>query len=200
MSVKPQIVGSDIGVESAALKLEIHYDKKADSVYLYFLDRRFAYSKKLDAERTVDYTEEGEIRGIEFLSASSGVKTDDLPHRSAIERALSDKGMAELVRRHGADHSASGFHNNTNDSGEAFSKAEMKARIKTLIWAIVAILAFIGLAAADVMLARNLFVLSSLPGLVASLIGLVFALFPTVLGCFILLAWALDTLSEASYL
>jgi len=182
------------------LKLEIHYDKKADSVYLYFLDRRFAYSKRLDAERTVDYTEEGEIRGIEFLSASLGVKTDDLPHRSAIERALSDKGMAELIHRHGADHSASGFYNNTNSSGEAFSKVEMKARIKTLLWTIAAILAFIGLAAADVMLARNLFILSSLTGLVASLIGLVFALFPTLLACFILLAWALDTLTTANYL
>ncbi len=182
------------------MKLEIHYDKKADSVYLYFLDRRFAYSRKLDTARTVDYTEEGEIRGIEFLSASSGVKTDDLPHRSAIERALRDKGMAELIHRHGADHSASDFHKNTNDSGEAFSKVEMKARIKTLMWAIVAILGFIGLSAADVMLARNLFILSSLPGLVASLIGLVFALFPTVLGCFVLLAWALDSLSQADYI
>lgn len=69
------------------MKIEIKYDKKADAIYLSVSDEKAVHSKELDRERIVDYSEDGEIRGIKFLFASSGVNTDDLPHRSAIERA-----------------------------------------------------------------------------------------------------------------
>ena len=75
------------------MKIEITHDKKADAVYLYLSKKKVAYTKELDTERIADYSEDGELRGIEFLSVSSGVNTDDLPHKAAIESALNDKGI-----------------------------------------------------------------------------------------------------------
>ena len=73
--------------------IKMTYDRKADAVYLYFSLKKVAYSKELDTERIVDFSEDGELRGIEFLSVSDGVNTDDLPHRAEIERVLFDRGI-----------------------------------------------------------------------------------------------------------
>lgn len=73
--------------------IKMTYDKEADAVYLYLSNKKVAYSKELDTERIADYSEDGELRGIEFLSVSSGVNTSDLPHRAEIEKALRDKGI-----------------------------------------------------------------------------------------------------------
>jgi len=73
--------------------IRITCDQKADAVYLYLSNNDVAYSKELDTERVIDYSADGEVRGIEFLSVSHGVNTDDLPYRSAIERALYDRGI-----------------------------------------------------------------------------------------------------------
>lgn len=182
------------------MKLSIEYEKEADTVYLHFSDKPAARSRQLDRERIIDYSEDGEIRGIKFLSVSSGMNTDDLPYRSAIERALADKGFAKLAHKDGTGLFADDVRKDASDSGEALPKTPMKARIAALLRASVATLGFIGFAVISVMLSRNMFVLSSLPGLVASMFGLVVALFPTVIGCFILLAWALDAHSQASRL
>ncbi|GEM_PF-724805 len=180
------------------MKLEMKYDTKADSAYFYFSDKKIAYSRKLDTERTVDYTEEGEIRGIGFLYASTGIKTDDLPHRSAIERALHDKGLARIIQKPGTSRVTSGPHPEANDSGEAHWKTRMKPRMSALMWTIITILFFTSIIAADILLARNMFILNSILGLMASMLGLIITLFPTVLGGLILLAWVLYTRSQTS--
>jgi len=174
----------------ADMKIEAKYDKKADSVYLHFSDKQVAYSKRLDAERIVDYSEEGEIRGIKFLSARSGVKIDDLPYKSSVEPALHDKGIiTDALTSHVS-----------RDSDETHVKAPLKDRIVATSWAIVAILFGIGFTVVDILLARNLFVLSSLEGILASMFGLVAAMFPTVLGYYVLLAWVIDTRSQTGSL
>jgi len=73
--------------------IKMTVDKEADAVYLYLSKKKVAYSKELDAERITDYSDDGELRGIEFLSVSSGVNTNDLPHKAEIEKALRDKGI-----------------------------------------------------------------------------------------------------------
>jgi len=73
--------------------IKMTVDKEADAVYLYLSKKKVAYSKELDAERIADYSDNGELRGIEFLSVSSGVNTNDLPHKAEIEKALRDKGI-----------------------------------------------------------------------------------------------------------
>ena len=86
-------MGGSIGMESDNMIIEISYDKEADAVYLYLSNKKVAQSKELDTQRVVDYSEDGEIRGIEFLAVSNGVTTDDLPHRDEIERILFDRGI-----------------------------------------------------------------------------------------------------------
>lgn len=156
------------------MKIEIIYDKKADVLYLCFSGERVAYAKQLDAERSVDYSEQGEIIGFKFRSATSGVSTEGLPYKSAIERALRNNGFVQPAPQSGAK------------PDEALSSEQKKARIATVLWTGFAILIFLGSLAASAILARSLFVLESLPGLVAALFGLVVALIPAVSGGIVL--------------
>lgn len=182
------------------MKLEIRADKIADTVYLSFSDKNVAYSRALDSRRVVDYSEDGEIRGIQFLSASSGLNTGDLPHRSAIERAFRDSSIDEPSYGQTASRLASDFAGDARNSGEILWGLPVKARTEALKGVGVAVLIFLAFAAADVLLARNLFVLSSLLGILASMLGLVLTLFPTVIGCFIALAWVLYARGQANRL
>ena len=177
------------------MNVGIEYNKKADSVYLRFLDDDVAYSKKLDAERTVDYSKEGEIRGINFSCASNGLKTDDLPHRSTIERAMYHEGMGRLLHRNRAAQrlSVDGW---VDDRAQP--NKSVKSRVATAALYTAAIIIFLGLLAADVLLSRNLFVLTSVFAQVASLCGLIITLFPTVLGSFVLMVIIMDFYSQTN--
>ncbi len=75
------------------MKITVSYDKEADAIYLYLSHKKISRTKELDSERIIDYSEDGEIRGIEFLTVRNGVNTDNLPYRNEIERALNDKGI-----------------------------------------------------------------------------------------------------------
>ena len=50
------------------------------------------------ARRRVDYDTEGNPRGIELLCGSTGVITDDLPEREAVEKILGARGIKVLVK------------------------------------------------------------------------------------------------------
>lgn len=58
--------------------------------YVYFIDTPYSYGKDIDNERRIDYDADGEPIGVELLCVSNGVITDDLPHRSEIERLLGE--------------------------------------------------------------------------------------------------------------
>jgi len=73
--------------------MKIEYDKRADAIYIYFSDKAYSYGEDLDEERRIDYDADGEVRGVELTCVSDGVVTDDLPHRTEIERALGDRGI-----------------------------------------------------------------------------------------------------------
>lgn len=180
------------------MKIELKYYKNTDSIYLRFSEQKGAYSKRLDTERTIDFSKDGEIRGIQFFSASSGINTEGLPHRSAIERALSEKGISRLIKRQGDNRLSGDIHRNAHASLEALWRAQVQAGLAAFMGTGLAVLIFISSAALSVWLTRNMFVLTSLPGMLASLFGLVVALFPTVLGCLILLAWVFYACTQDS--
>jgi uncharacterized protein YuzE len=73
--------------------LRTEIDKKADAAYIHFSDEEVAYTKKLDDMRYIDYTSDDIPVGVELLSVSDGVITDDLPNRLEVEQALEDKGI-----------------------------------------------------------------------------------------------------------
>jgi uncharacterized protein YuzE len=78
--------------------MKLRYDKKADAIYILLTDNPYAYGKDLDDERRVDYDTEGNPRGIELLCVSTGVLTDDLPDREAVEKILGARGIKVLVK------------------------------------------------------------------------------------------------------
>ena len=73
--------------------MEIKYDRIADAIYIKLSNMPYAYGRDLDDLRRIDYDTDGEIRGVELLCVSDGVITDDLPHRSEIERLLGEHGI-----------------------------------------------------------------------------------------------------------
>jgi len=73
--------------------MDFSYDQTADAVYITFSNKPYDHGIDLDAERRIDYDVNGDIVGIELLCVSTGVITDDLPHRAEIERYLKDKGI-----------------------------------------------------------------------------------------------------------
>ena len=75
------------------MKITVSYDKEADAIYLYLSHKKISRSQELDSERIIDFSEDGEVRGIELLSVGNGVNTSSLPYRNEIERALNDKGI-----------------------------------------------------------------------------------------------------------
>jgi len=73
--------------------MKIEHDKQADAIYIYLSDKPYAYGENLDHERRIDFGEDGVPMGVELLCVSGGVITDDLPHRSEIERLLGKHGI-----------------------------------------------------------------------------------------------------------
>lgn len=73
--------------------MRIEHDKKADAIYVYLRDAKYAYGKDLDHERRIDFTQDGTPIGVELLCVSEGVITDDLPNRAEIEHELEDRGI-----------------------------------------------------------------------------------------------------------
>ena len=171
------------------MKIEIKYDRKFDSIYLFFSDGKIAFSKKLDENRSVDYSDEGEIRGIRFNSASTTLKTDDLPHKSTIEYTLQEKQVYKILQKR------------AESAHKQHEYVPLKARLTRIYRTALTVPACLGIAFADVALARNLFIpTNSLPALTASLMGLVVTMLPTVAGAFILVSWAFYTRSQTGRL
>jgi len=63
-------------------------DPDADAVYIQLDNKPFAYTKKLDDTRYIDYAADSTPIGIELLAVSEGVVVDDLPDSERIVKML----------------------------------------------------------------------------------------------------------------
>lgn len=68
--------------------MRVEYDREADAIYLWLADSPYAYGEDLDAQRRIDYAQDGTPVGIELLNVSSGVRLDHLPQCDAVEELL----------------------------------------------------------------------------------------------------------------
>ncbi|MBM3142377.1 MAG: DUF2283 domain-containing protein [Chloroflexi bacterium] len=68
------------------------YDREADAIYINLIDKPFAYTKKVDNRRHVDYASDDTPIGIELLCVSDGIISDGIP---ILEEVLKD-----LSKRH----------------------------------------------------------------------------------------------------
>ena len=82
-------------MRSALFKLEL--DKKADAVYVRVSDAPVHATREIDEQRIVDYDDQGEIVGIEFLDVSHGVSLRDLPYRDELARHFGEQEIPVLV-------------------------------------------------------------------------------------------------------
>jgi len=58
--------------------MKVSFDKKADALYIELKKGKFGSNKKIDAETIVDLDKEGNLLGIEFLSASKRIPAKEL--------------------------------------------------------------------------------------------------------------------------
>jgi uncharacterized protein YuzE len=65
-------------------------DTEADAAYVRVKDAPVNSTRELDSQRMVDYDEQGEIVGIEFLAVARGVDLSDLPYRDELSRLFDE--------------------------------------------------------------------------------------------------------------
>ncbi len=58
--------------------MQVHYDEKADAVYIRFKEARYNESDEVQEGIILDYDRKGHVIGIEILDASSYLKPDEL--------------------------------------------------------------------------------------------------------------------------
>jgi uncharacterized protein YuzE len=63
-----------------------------DALYIKLSDSKFSYGKDLDDRRHLNFSEDDEIIGIEFLQVSDGVDLTDIPEKV---KALIDPILAQ---------------------------------------------------------------------------------------------------------
>ena len=67
--------------------MSIKFYPEEDAIYIRIFDLEIAYGKDLDDRRHLDFSQDGRVVGIEFLTVSDGVDLDDIP----------DVDMGELI-------------------------------------------------------------------------------------------------------
>jgi len=58
--------------------MEISFDKKADALYIEFRKGEFGSNKKIDDDTIIDLDKKGKLLGIELLSVSKRVPSNEL--------------------------------------------------------------------------------------------------------------------------
>ncbi len=73
--------------------MRLEHDKEVDTVYVSLSEKPYAYTKRLDDMRYVDYAADKTPIGMEFLGVSYGVNVSGLPDAQQISQVLEEKGI-----------------------------------------------------------------------------------------------------------
>ncbi|MPZ23931.1 MAG: DUF2283 domain-containing protein [Dehalococcoidia bacterium] len=68
------------------------YDEEADAIYVYLRELSVTRTERLDDIRLIDYSDDGAVVGIEFLSVSEGIDLADIPFARTVEKLLGNSG------------------------------------------------------------------------------------------------------------
>lgn len=69
--------------------MQLHYDPQADAIYVRFAEPETSVrTERLDRRRLIDYDEQNEPVGVEFLSVSEGIEFAGIPRANEIREAL----------------------------------------------------------------------------------------------------------------
>ncbi len=69
------------------------YDPDADAIYVHLSEGESARSKPLDDLRIIDYSSDGGVIGVEFISVGGGIDLSDLPHHDKVEALIGDLNL-----------------------------------------------------------------------------------------------------------
>lgn len=75
----------------------VTHDEDADALYVCLTSAKVAETRKLGDLRLIDYSPDGSVVGVEFISVSSGVDLSDLPFAPTIGAAIGDSGLSIRV-------------------------------------------------------------------------------------------------------
>ncbi len=68
--------------------MRINYSKEVDALYIELNDKPYHHSKRLDSYRCIDYSDDGDMIGVEILRVSKHFSLDDIPNRGGIIRQV----------------------------------------------------------------------------------------------------------------
>lgn len=71
----------------------VTYDEDADVLYVCLNAAEVAETRNLGDLRLIDYSAEGGVVGVEFVSASHGVDMDSVPFGKTVAAAIGDSGL-----------------------------------------------------------------------------------------------------------
>lgn len=71
----------------------VTFDEDADVLYVCLTNKKVSETRKLGDLRLIDYSGDGSVVGVEFISASEGVDLSDLPFGPTIGQAIGDSGL-----------------------------------------------------------------------------------------------------------
>jgi uncharacterized protein YuzE len=71
----------------------VQYDEENDVLYVLLSDREVSKTRTLDDLRLVDYDDQEQPVGVEFISASDGIDLSNAPSPARIRRLLDDAGI-----------------------------------------------------------------------------------------------------------
>ena len=70
----------------------VSFDAEADALYVYLNPGTVKETVSLGDLRMVDYSDDGTVVGIEFVSVSAGVDLRDVPFAETVEQAIGASG------------------------------------------------------------------------------------------------------------
>lgn len=73
--------------------MQLTYDDTVDAAYVYFSHAPVARTEEAHPRTLVDFDADGNVRGVEFLDASTGVDLEGLPHRDALAHLLEGRNF-----------------------------------------------------------------------------------------------------------
>jgi uncharacterized protein YuzE len=72
----------------------VTYHEDADVLYVHLTAAEVAETRNLGDLRLIDYSAEGAVVGVEFVSASHGVDLESVPFSKTVAAAIGDSGLS----------------------------------------------------------------------------------------------------------
>ena len=77
--------------------MQLTFDETADAVYVYFSENVVARTHEINDHVSIDYDDNDEPVGVEFLDVSDGIDLDNVPFRAEVSRLLEESHIKQYA-------------------------------------------------------------------------------------------------------